>query len=692
MKHERTYLMSDMTVSYPVDESTGVMSLRILPCGKEDRAVTKPHDRPEPLIQAKIIGDAYPGGYASGRTMRWSATTDQMRFQSQSSEDKDGVQTIRTVLEDPRGIRWHHELSHRDGADYLVIRSGIENLSREPVTLEMMTSFCLGGLTPFCEGDGFGRLRIHRIRSNWAAEGFVDSRAPEEMHLETAWLRQCATVERFGQVGSMPVRKFFPLLAVEDKKEGVTWAAELTCGASWQLEVGRRDDGILMDGGLADREFGGWLKTVRPGEVFYGPEAILTVCRGGLDDASQRLISYTRDRVRQPDSEKDLPVLFNEYCTTWGVPQEDQIRRIVDAVRPLGLRYFVIDAGWYLEDKTKDWWDTTGSWNPSPFLFSRGLDDTLNYIREAGIRPGIWFEPESIGIANPLFTKTEWLLHRDGVPLQTGKRRYLDFRLPEVRAYVREKVIRFLAEHRIDYIKVDYNDSIGLGVDGAESLGEGLRQHVEGVQNFLRELRETLPEVVLEICSSGGHRLVPSFLEIGAMGSFSDAHECEEIPLIAGHTQRFVWPAQSQIWAVLHADFEEKQLYYKLSAGFLGRLCLSGDVLDFNPEQWETIAKMVNLYREVYPVIRDGRSEFLGPKPVSWRHPQGWQAVIRRTEGTALIVVHSFENAPEEITLPWEGPEPIAWAAAREGIRVRKTEKGLQILGISDYDGIVLKI
>ena len=25
-----------------------------------------------------------------------------------------------------------------------------------------------------------------------------------------------------------------------------------------------------------------------------------------------------------PESEKDLPVLFNEYCTTWGEPTEDK--------------------------------------------------------------------------------------------------------------------------------------------------------------------------------------------------------------------------------------------------------------------------------------------------------------------------------------------------------------------------------
>ncbi len=685
-----SFPFSDMTVNYLRDEVTGVVSLRLLPRGMEDCVIPKTHDRPEPLIQAKIVGDAYPGGYAAGRTMRWSQTTERMKFVSQAVENSSGATTVHTLLQDDRGLRWHHLLSHRPGASWLTLSASVENRGDSPVTLELLSSFSLGGLSPFCEGDGFGRLRIHRIRSNWSAEGFVDSASPEEMHLEACWLRQCAAIERFGQVGSMPVRQFFPLLAVEDTAERVTWAAELTCGASWQMEIGRRDDGLVMDGGLADREFGSWMKVLAPGESFAAPEAILTVCRGGLDLAAQRMIGYTRNRVILPEAEKELPVLFNEYCTSWGRPQEDLIQRIADAVAPLRPAYFVIDAGWYLEREEENWWDTTGSWNVSPFLFSRGLDDTLDYLRAAGMKPGIWFEIESVGSANPLFQKEAWLLRRDGLPLQVGNRRFLDFRLPEVREYVREKLIRFLARHRIDYLKTDYNDTIGLGVDGAESLGEGLRQHIEGVQDFLRELRRTLPQVTLEVCSSGGHRLVPSFLSLGAMGSFSDAHECEELPLIAAHTQRLVWPAQSQIWAVLHDRFGEKEMMYKLSAGFLGRLCLSGDVLSFNDAQWATVRRMVELYREAAPIIRDGVSSFLGPKPVSFRHPRGWQAVIRESDDRKLIVLNTFGQAPDTVTLPLEPGDRIETSALRPGLALHREESALTVSGLEDFDGLVL--
>ena len=45
--------------------------------------------------------------------------------------------------------------------------------------------------------------------------------------------------------------------------------------------------------------------------------------------------------------------------------------------------------------------------------------------------------------------------------------------------------------------------AIGIGVDGAESLGEGLRQHLAGVQAFFRRIRAELPDLVIENSRAG---------------------------------------------------------------------------------------------------------------------------------------------------------------------------------------------
>ena len=177
-------------------------------------------------------------------------------------------------------------------------------------------------------------------------EGRLVTERLERLNLEPSWAGHGVRSERFGQVGSMPVNKWFPWLLVEDVKNHLFWGAQLGHNASWQMEVYRKDDGAAISGGLADYEFGHWAKTVRPDESFRTPAATLTVCKcDTIDEASDRLVSA----MRVPDiaSEQELPILFNEYCTTWGCPSHENIANILSAIQDKGISYFVIDAGWY---------------------------------------------------------------------------------------------------------------------------------------------------------------------------------------------------------------------------------------------------------------------------------------------------------------------------------------------------------
>jgi alpha-galactosidase len=86
-------------------------------------------------------------------------------------------------------------------------------------------------------------------------------------------------------------------------------------------------------------------------------------------------------------------------------------------------------------------------------------------------------------------------------------------------------------------------------------------------------------------------------------------------------------------------------------------MCLSGEVHDLSPTQWQLTVSAMELYRRVHPIIRDGHSTFHGETGKSWRHPQGWQAVLRTSKqgDRALLVAHAFANPfprQVEITLP----------------------------------------
>ena len=647
----RTVKMGDMQALYFLEETERHMSLTLLPEGMEPVPWENKKQAADSLVQAYVRGDDLPGAYSGGKTMRSGGTVWGMRFCQQKCEtDAAGNIVVETMLQSPHGHFCHYlkYLAHTGAAESW---TEFFNTGKKAVTLEMLSSFSISGITPLAAGAAPGQLRIHRLRSDWSMEGRLVTERLERLNLEPSWAGHGVRSERFGQAGSMPVNKWFPWLLVEDVKNHLFWGAQLGHNASWQMEVYRKDDGAAISGGLADYEFGHWAKTVRPDESFRTPAATLTVCKcDTIDEASDRLVSA----MRVPDiaSEQELPILFNEYCTTWGCPSHENIANILSAIQDKGISYFVIDSGWYKPDGIS-WENALGDWRVSKELFPEGLEKTVAAIKEAGMTPGIWFEPETAGKASEAYRQEEHMLTRNGAVITTAGRRFWDLRDPWVRDYLRERVIEFLKSYGFGYVKIDYNDTVGIGCDKAESLGEGLRQNMEASFEFFQEMQRCIPGLVIENCSSGGHRLEPKMLSATAMSSFSDAHECTAIPIIAANLHRVMQPRQSQIWAVIQQKDSLTRIAYSMSATLLGRCCLSGHVTELTAEQWKTIEDGIAFYKAAAPVIKAGRSYRFGPEILSYNEPEGWQGMLRvGNQGESLLVIHMFGGElPECVSL-----------------------------------------
>ncbi len=712
------FQLGDMIAEYLLATESQTVGLRVIPISMTNRLATRrefletpeilllPRSMPpirawqvEPLVQLKLMGDS-ASGFSQGLTMRNSETLSSLRYAGQEIHKNLGDIEIVTTLRSDRGYGCTHHLSYQPGDDAFTIQTVFRNEGQQPLYLELLASFSLSGLSPFAEDDAPNRLYLHRFRSSWSAEGRHVCQSVEELNLERSWSGHGVRAERFGQVGSMPVRGYFPFVAVEDRAEGVFWGAQLVWAGSWQMEAYRCDDQLTLSGGLADFEFGHWTKNVAPGESFSSPLAYVTTVKGDVDNLCQRLTAMQNSAVElAPASEQSLPVLVNEWCTTWGSPSHERVVATAKSLKDTGVRYLVIDAGWY-QDENGNWEISQGEWIPSRRLFPQGIAATAALIREQGLIPGIWFEFEVVGSQSPLFdSMTTHFLHRHGFPITAGQRRFWDLRDPWVQEYLREKVVSQLRDAGFGYIKVDYNETIGIGVDGTESPGEELRQHILAVQDFFRKMREDFPDLIIEVCASGGHRLEPSMLALASMGSFSDAHESLEIPIIAANLHRLILPRQSQIWAVVHTGDSMQRLAYSLAAGFLGRLCLSGEIDRLSEQQWALVQKAIDFYKLVAPIIKNGKSslyQHIGP---AWRHPQGAQAVVRVSENGehALAVVHTFAAPfPKEIeiTLPggnWQISHTFPDIAAVANA-VDLTANQLRIKPSGEFEGFVLRL
>lgn len=713
IKIHSVHKFGDMAVQYLLEEESRQIGMCMFPAELADRCPVRRETlagAPElshmtmdtsrfrawvvdPLIHVSLEGDRAGSGWGSGMTMRRSSTTASLKFKGQETIRHGSAHRVLTTLVTDGGLEFRHTLEWQEGDQGLRVWAEVSNGGENDVVLHLVTSFDLGHLTPFAVNDAPGRLRVHRFRSYWSSEGRHEVRSMEDLHLEPSWAGFGMQSERFGQVGSMPVRMWFPFVALEDTGVGVLWGAQLAWSGSWQMEISRLHDTVSLSGGLADREMGCWRKRLGPDETFTTPVATMSCVQGDIDDLCYRLTSMQHaDADMHPAPEHDLPIIFNEWCTSWGDPTHDKLVQIADDLKGSKIRYLVIDAGWYGKPGT-DWGDARGDWIPAEERFPHGLKATCDAIRERGLVPGLWFELETMGIDSKAGERADLQLKRDGAVVWSGGRRFWDFRKEGVHAYLEERVIDLLDECGFGYIKVDYNESIGLGADGEDSLGEGLRQCIEGTYRFFRRLRERLPELVIENCSSGGHRLEPAMIGLTAMSSFSDAHESWNIPIVGANVQRLILPRQSQMWAVLHPSDSERRTVYTLAATFLGRMCLSGEIWELSNEQKGWARRAQDLYEESAETIKYGMSRRYGPPVISYRYPKGWQAVVREgiTGKKILVVAHRFEDDADSIPCPLpKGAWKVAGSFSEESTKATLADGTLQITGLESFAGIAV--
>lgn len=665
--------LGDLLAVYQTCPRTGVVEFSLCPVAlSEQRVVQKvysagPHldhlpeswgdvrlaHQPESLVQLKLRGTPDPCAFALGMTLRGSGDGEALRLESQTMEDTDTGIEIRTNLLHPNSSRVAHVLRWPKGEPYVKVHCEFQNRTDHDLTLEHFSSFSLGQITPFDEAEACERLYLHRFRSTWSCEGRHERRLLEDLNLERSWGGYGVRTEHWGQLGSMPVRGFFPWGAVEDAGAGVFWGVQLTAAGSWQLELARHKDKVTLSGGLPNRDYGEWWKPLAPGEMFATPEVTLTCLRGDLEDVCHALTRAQRPAANaRPAVDHELPMVFNEWCSSWGEPTHHDMLATAEKLEDTQTRILVIDDGWASKPEGYGI-QCNGDWEVDMKRFPGGLRKTTDALRAKGFIPGIWFEMEVATRGAKAFERVEHLLHRNGSPVEVGTRRFWDFRKPETVAYLSEKLIRLLREEGFGYLKIDYNDSLPAGVDGDESPGEALREHLRGVQEFLLRIQREVPGVLIENCSSGGHRLEPGFMGLCAMGSFSDAHETVSIPILAANLQRLILPEQSQIWCVLHREDSLQRLRYGLAATFLGRMALSGGIKDLDAEHMRVIRDAQAFLAGCTPILREGKTRIFRDLSPSWNAPRGWQAVRRRAGEEMLVVLHVFGGElPDRVDIP----------------------------------------
>ena len=392
-----------------------------------------------------------------------------------------------------------------------------------------------------------------------------------------------------------------PTGALVDRDSGDAWLWQVEHNGAWRWEIGERRDGAylaLLGPTDIDHQ---WQHTLAPGESFTTVPVSLAVSDQELAGAAAALTAHRRTLVRPHPDRDALPVVFNDYMNTlMGDPTTAKLLPLIDAAAAAGAEVFCIDAGWY--DNGTAWWDSVGEWQPSQTRFPRGIEEVLAHIRGHGLVPGLWLEPEVIGVRSPMADKLppEAFLQRSGVRVVEHDRYHLDLRHPRAVAHLDDVVDRLVEQLGVGYFKFDYNIDPGAGTDlDAESVGAGLLGHNRAHLAWLDRLLDRHPALVLENCASGAMRMDYALLSRMQLQSTSDQQDYLRYPPIAVAAPLSILPEQSASWAYPQPEMSDEQIAYALCTGLLGRLYLSGRLDRMDTRQLDSVRAAVRVHRDI---------------------------------------------------------------------------------------------
>lgn len=474
------------------------------------------------------------------------------------------------------------------------------NIGNETLTLEETSAFVLGGFAAVRDSEKttlytFNQSHHHEcqpVANTLAALGFTDDSPNSQRRIA------------FANVGSWSTKEQLPQGIIDANGKWLMFQIE--SNNSWYYEISDFDGKFYLYLGGKNLAFNGWQKHLLPKQTYVTDK--VAVCFGdSLDGVLGEMTKYRRTIAAKCTPDENLPTIFNEYMhLSWDCPTEENTRKIAPTVAKLGVKYYVIDCGWHNEEDGKTVYPYVGQWKESKARFPHGVRVTTDYIRSLGMRAGLWIEPEIVGkdcTEMLSYYDDECFIRRNGKKVCVMGRYFLDFRNAKVVKYMSETIRRMVEDYGADYIKMDYNEDVGIGTDVmSDSFGEGLEQCAAAYLAWADDMCVRFPQTLFETCSSGGMRMDYQTLAHFSVVSTSDQTHYDKYPYIACNVLSAVLPEQAAVWSypvgsdyVINGVFApdkqwiadnvgDEQVVMNMVNSFLGRMHLASH-LEMLPER-----------------------------------------------------------------------------------------------------------
>ncbi len=400
--------------------------------------------------------------------------------------------------------------------------------------------------------------------------------------------------------------------------------------------------------GINPTDFGWHLEA---GESFDSPEAVMVFTEEGLGEMSRIFHRFYRQHlIRGRYKTEKRPLLINSWEAAYFDFDTDKLVAFAKTAKELGIEMLVMDDGWF--GKRNDDTTSLGDWFVNEEKLPGGLAPLIKQVNEAGLKFGIWYEPEMISPDSELFrAHPDWHVHVEGREPMLGRHQYvLDVSRKDVRDNVWEQMYAVLSRNKIDYLKWDFNRNISDAASvllPAERQKEFFHRFILGTYDLMNRLVTAFPAMLFENCSGGGGRFDPAMLYYSPQIWTSDNTDpLDRLPIQFGTS--LCYPASTMgahVSACRRTGFETRG-----NVALWGTFGYELDPRKLTDEEKAIVKQQVQAYHDSYDLVRNGDlyrliSPFDNPYRAAWEivSPDKTQAMVtlvtmRREMHAHLIV------------------------------------------------------
>lgn len=345
-------------------------------------------------------------------------------------------------------------------------------------------------------------------------------------------------------------------------------------------------------------------------EVFVTPEFIFTLSDEGTGKGSRNLQQWAR-KYQLKEGMGDRMSLLNNWENTAFDFDQRILGDLMKEAKDLGVDMFLLDDGWFGNKyPRKDDRAGLGDWEVTADKLPEGIPGLIRSAEEAGVKFGIWIEPEMVNPKSELFEKhPDWVIHYPNREVYYYRNQLvLDLCNPEVQDYVYGVIDKLLKENPdIAYFKWDCNSPITNIYSPylKNKQGRLYIDHVRGIYEVMKRVKENYGHVPMMLCSGGGARCDYEALKYFTEFWCSDNTDPVERVYIQWGFSHF-FPTKAMCAHVTSWN-EQASVKFRTDVASMCKLGFDLGLHKLNGEELEYCRQAIQNWNRLKPVILDGQ-------------------------------------------------------------------------------------